>query len=219
MVGLMKNARSQIGPYTTGEEIANSVTHGVGAALAVAALVVLVVLAARRGDAWRVVSFSVYGATLILLYLASTLYHAFPWPRVKRLFKIFDHTSIYLLIAGTYTPVCLVALRGAWGWTLFGLIWAMAVGGILFKVFLIGRARILSVVFYIGMGWLAVIAVKPMWTLMPKASIAWIFAGGAFYTLGIVFYAMKKVRYHHAVWHGFVLCGSVAHFFGMLVIA
>jgi hemolysin III len=206
-------------PYSTGEEIANSVTHGVGAALAVAGLVVLVVLAAMRADAWRITAFSVYGATLILLYLASTLYHAFPWPRVKRIFKILDHTSIYLLIAGTYTPICLVAMRGPWGWTLFGLIWAMAIGGIGFKIFLIGRAKILSVVFYIAMGWLVVIAIKPMWAMLPKAAIAWIFAGGAFYTLGVIFYAMKKVRYHHAVWHGFVLGGSVCHFFAMLVLA
>jgi hemolysin III len=215
----MQAEYTQRKPYSTGEEVAHAVTHGVGAALAVAGLVVLVVLAARRADAWRIVAFSVYGATLILLYLASTLYHAFPWPRVKRVFKVLDHSSIYMLIAGTYTPICLVAMRGPWGWTLFGLIWAMAVGGICYKIFLIGRAKILSVVFYIAMGWLAVIAVKPMWIMLPKSAIAWIFAGGLFYTLGVVFYAMKGVRYHHAVWHGFVLCGSVCHFFAMLVLA
>jgi hemolysin III len=206
-------------PYSTGEEIANSATHGLGAALAMAALVVLVVMAVWRHDAWRIVSFSIYGTSLIILYTASTLYHAFPWPRAKRIFKILDHTSIYLLIAGTYTPITLVALRGPWGWTLFGLIWTMALGGILFKVFLIGRARILSVVFYIAMGWLAVVAVKPMWRLMPRAAVAWIFIGGLFYTLGVTFYAMKRLPYHHAVWHAFVLCGSLAHFFGMLILA
>ncbi len=215
----MKNSAVQEKPYSTGEEIAHSITHGVGAALAVAGLVILVVLAAGRADAWRIVAFSVYGATLVLLYLASTLYHAFPWPRVKRVFKVLDHTSIYLLIAGTYTPICLVALRGPWGWTLFGLIWAMALGGILAKIAFIGRARLLSVAFYLAMGWLAVIAVKPMGAMMPKPAIAWIVAGGLFYTLGVGFYAMKRVRYHHAVWHGFVLCGSVAHFFAMMVLA
>jgi hemolysin III len=205
--------------YTPGEEIAHSVTHGVGAALAVAGLVILVVLAAWRGDAWRVVSFSIYGTTLFLLYLASTLYHAFPWPRVKRIFKVLDHVSIYLLIAGTYTPICLVAMRGPWGWTLFGLIWGLAIGGIVLKTLLIGRAPVLSVVLYIAMGWLAVVAVKPMGAMMPKPAIAWIFAGGLFYTLGVVFYVMKRVRYHHAVWHGFVLGGSVCHFFAMMVLA
>ncbi len=215
----MNDERTASKPYSTGEEIANSITHGVGAALAVAALVILVVLASWRGDAWRIVSFSVYGTTLIILYLASTLYHAFPWPGVKRIFKVLDHVSIYLLIAGTYTPICLVAMRGAWGWTLFGLIWAMAVGGILFKIFLIGRLKILSVLFYIAMGWLVVIAIKPMWIMLPKTAIAWIFAGGAFYTLGTIFYAMKRVRYHHAVWHAFVLCGSVTHFFAMLILS
>ena len=215
----MNDERTPLKPYSKGEEIPHSVTHGVGAVLAVAGLVILVVLAAWRGDVWRIVSFSVYGTTLIILYLASTLYHAFPWPRLKGIFRILDHTSIYLLIAGTYTPICLVAMRGPWGWTLFGLIWAMATGGILFKIFLIGRLKILSVVFYIAMGWLVVIAIKPMWVMLPKAAIAWIFAGGAFYTLGVIFYAMKKVRYHHAVWHAFVLCGSVTHFFAMLVIS
>lgn len=215
----MKDTAMPRQEYSTGEEVAHSITHGVGAALAVAGLVVLVVLAAMRADAWRIVSFSIYGATLFLLYLASTLYHAFPWPGVKRIFKILDHTSIYLLIAGTYTPICLVAMRGPWGWTLFGLIWAMAIGGIVFKIFLIGKAKILSVVFYIAMGWLVVIAIKPMWAMLPKAAIVWIFAGGAFYTLGVVFYAMKGMRYHHAVWHGFVLGGSVCHFFAMLVLA
>jgi hemolysin III len=219
MFSSVKNSAVQDKPYSTGEEIAHSVTHGVGAALAVAGLVILVVLAAWRGDAWRVVSFSIYGTTLFLLYLASTLYHAFPWPRVKRIFKVLDHVSIYLLIAGTYTPICLVAMRGPWGWTLFGLIWGLAIGGIVLKTLLIGRAPVLSVVLYIAMGWLAVVAVKPMGAMMPKPAIAWIFAGGLFYTLGVVFYVMKRVRYHHAVWHGFVLGGSVCHFFAMMVLA
>jgi hemolysin III len=203
-------------PQSLGEEIANSVTHGIGAALSIAALVLLVVFASKHGDAWRVVSFSIFGATLFFLYLASTLYHSFPQPRVKRFFKILDHSSIYLLIAGTYTPITLVPMRGPWGWTLFGLIWAMAICGIISKVFLIEKFKIVSVVFYIAMGWLIVIAVKPMLHMVPKGMIIWLLIGGLCYTFGVVFYAIKKVPYFHFIWHLFVLGGSISHFFGML---
>jgi hemolysin III len=203
-------------PQSLGEEIANSVTHGIGAALSVAALVILVVFASLYGDAWRVVSFSVYGATLFLLYLASTLYHSFTNPRVKHFFHILDHSSIYLLIAGTYTPVTLVSMRGPWGWTLFGLIWFMAIAGIVTKIFLIGKLRIISVLFYIAMGWLILIAFKPMLRMVPKGLIVWLLIGGLCYTFGVVFYAFKKIAYFHFIWHLFVLGGSISHFFGML---
>jgi hemolysin III len=198
------------------EEIANSVGHGIGTALSVAAIVLLVVFAATRGDAWRVVSLSIYGTTLFLLYLASTLYHAVPGERAKRVFRIMDHSAIFLLIAGTYTPVALVTLRGPWGWTLFGLIWGMALAGIVSKVFLIDRLRWVSVVFYVGMGWLVVIAIGPLVRAAPPGLMMWLGIGGACYTLGVVFYVWKRLPYHHAVWHLFVLAGSICHFFGML---
>jgi len=202
--------------WSTGEEVANSITHGIGVALGIAALVLLVVFASIRGDAWQVVSFSIYGTTLILLYLASTLYHSFTGQRLKRFFRILDHSSIYLLIAGTYTPVTLVLMRGPWGWTLFGLIWAMAIGGIVFKVFLLEKLEILSILFYVAMGWLCIIAFKPIMQMVPKGMIIWFLIGGASYTLGVVFYVLEKIPYNHAIWHLFVLGGSISHFFGFL---
>ena len=198
------------------EELANAVTHGLGAALSIAGLVLLVVFASLHGDAWRVVSLSIYGATLVLLYVASTLYHGFRRPGVKRFFQALDHSAIYLLIAGTYTPVTLVLMRGGWGWTLFGLIWGLAVGGIVSNLLLSRRLRFLSVFFYLGMGWLVVIALKPMLRMVPTGMVVWLAVGGLCYTLGLVFYTMKKLRFHHAVWHLLVLCGSVCHFFAML---
>ncbi|MDP8207277.1 MAG: hemolysin III family protein [Candidatus Electryonea clarkiae] len=211
-----KPSRKQIKPQSAGEEIANSVTHGIGAALSVAALVLLVVFASIRGDAWRVVSFSVYGSALICLYLASTLYHAFRNERVKRFFKLMDHSSIYLLIAGTYTPITLTVMRGPWGWTLFGIIWGLAVAGVIFKLIFIGRFRIISVIIYIAMSWLIIIAFKPMVSMVPAGMITWLFIGGACYMLGVVFYVWRIFPYHHAIWHLFVLGGSISHFFGIL---
>lgn len=203
--------------YSLGEEIANSISHGIGAALSIAAIVILLFYSGNYRDAWRVVSFSVYGSTLFILYLASTLYHAFTHPAVKRFFRMIDHSSIFLLIAGTYTPVCLVAMRGAWGWTLFGLIWGIAVFGIIYETVFLGKHKYLSLAIYTGMGWLAIIAIKPMIDLLPAGLLAWIFIGGLFYTLGIVFYAWDRLPYNHATWHIFVLCGSIAHFFGILI--
>jgi len=201
-----------------GEEIANSITHGTGVGLSIAALVILVVLAARQSNAWKVVSFSIYGATMITLYLASTLYHAFPQPRVKSFFRILDHSSIFLLIAGTYTPVTLGVMRGGLGWTLFGVIWGLAIIGINFKIFALGKLKVLSVLIYILMGWMVLIAIKPLMNATPKAFLMWMLAGGLAYTLGVTFYALKKMPYHHAVWHLFVLGGSICHFFGMLIL-
>ncbi|NQT23870.1 hemolysin III family protein [candidate division KSB1 bacterium] len=203
--------------YTIGEEIASSITHGIGAALSIAALVILVVLAATRGDAWRVVSFSIYGTTLILLYMASTLYHAIQHKGAKQVFRILDHSFIYLLIAGTYTPFLLVPLRGGWGWSLFGLIWALAITGIVFKAIFINRMKKLSVVIYILMGWMIMIALKPLLAEIPKAGLWWLAGGGLSYTGGVVFYAMKSVKFSHAVWHLFVLGGSICHFFAILL--
>ncbi len=204
------------GDQSLGEEIANAVTHGIGAGLAIAGLVVLVVLAARRGDPWRIVGFSVYGATLILLYLVSTLYHGFTHAGTKRLFRLLDHAAIFLLIAGTYTPVVLIVMRGAWGWTLFGAIWALAISGVLFKVLAIGRLEWLAIAMYVAMGWLAVAAIRPMLRVVPPGLLLWLLIGGASYTLGLVFYGLKRVPFSHAVWHLFVLGGSVCHFIGLL---
>ena len=207
----------KVGDQSIGEEIANSITHGIGAALSVAGLVLLIVFSSLYGDVWRIVTFSIYGSTLIILYLASTLYHSFTNPKVKQFFKLMDHISIYLLIAGTYTPITLTVMRGPLGWTLFGLIWGMAIAGILSKLFFMGKLEVLSVLFYIAMGWLVVIAIKPMIAMVPAGMIVWLVIGGLSYTIGVIFYALKKMPYHHTVWHLFVLGGSISHFMGILL--
>lgn len=202
--------------YTLGEEIANSVTHGIGALLSVAGLTLLVVLAVIYGDVWRVVSFSIYGSSLVILYLASTLYHSFQHPKVKHVFRILDHASIYILIAGTYTPFLLVNLRGTWGWTLLAVVWGMALLGIAFKTLFIGRFEILATAAYIVMGWLIVIAFHEMLQTIPPGGVALLLAGGITYTAGVIFYAWNKLPYNHAIWHLFVLGGSICHFFAVL---
>ena len=204
--------------YSLGEEIAHSVTHGVGIVLSIAGLTVLVAFAALRGDAWHVVSCSVFGATLVLAYTASTVYHAIPgtFARAKRVLRVLDHSAIYLLIAGTYTPFCLVNLRGPWGWTLFGVVWGLAVAGIVFKALLLGRLKVLSVVAYVAMGWLVLIAARPLSRSVALGGIVLLIAGGVSYTAGVAFYAATRLKYHHAVWHFFVLSGSALHFFAVL---
>ncbi len=199
-----------------GEEAANFVTHVIGVVLSTAALSVLVTLASLYGDFWRVISFSVYGVSLVILYLFSTLYHAFRSPRVKRVFRILDHISIFLLIGGTYTPFTLVSLRGPWGWALFGVIWGLAVVGILFKTVMTGRWNTFSSIIYILMGWIVLIAFKPLMDVIPLPGILWLIAGGFAYTFGVAFYACKKLPYHHAIWHCFVLAGSACHFWAIL---
>jgi hemolysin III len=199
------------------EEFANSVTHGVGLGLSLAGLVVLIILTALRGTAWHVVSCTIYGSTLVILYAASTLYHSIQSPRAKRVLRIIDHGAIYLLIAGTYTPFTLVNLRGGLGWTLFGVVWGLAALGIVFKVFHVDRFPIASTLVYLSMGWLVVIAWKPMITLIPAGGIALIAAGGAAYTLGVFFYAAKRLPYNHAIWHLFVLAGSIFHYVAVLL--
>lgn len=216
MDGKTEEALLHVKRYSLGEEIANSVTHGIGAGLSVAALSILVTFASLNGDAWRVVSFSIYGSTLILLYIASTFYHGLPFPRAKIILQVLDHSAIFLLIAGTYTPFTLVTLRGAWGWTLFGLVWGLAICGILLKVFFINRFRILSVCLYIGMGWIMLIALKPLLSAVPVGGIVWLGIGGLAYTFGVIFYVLKQIPFNHAIWHLFVLAGSVCHFFSIL---
>lgn len=202
-------------PLSVGEEIANSVTHGVGTLLALGGVAVLVTFAALRGSAWHVAACSVFGATLILLYVASTLYHAIPFPRAKRVFQALDHAGILFLIAGTYTPFTLVTLRGPWGWSLFGVVWGLALLGLLLQLTMPQRTA-LAVGLYLLMGWAVVIALRPLLATLPTGGLALLVAGGVSYTVGVLFYVWRSLRYHHAYWHGFVLLGSAAHFFAVL---
>lgn len=199
-----------------GEEIANSVSHGVGLLAALGAFPVLVIAATRHGNTAAIVGASVFATSLVLLYLSSTLYHALSHHRAKRVFRILDHGAIYLLIAGTYTPFTLGVLRGAWGWTLFGLQWGLAILGIVLKsIGGILYAR-LSVAVYLAMGWLVVIAAGPLMAHVPPCGIFWLVAGGLFYTAGVVFYALERIRYFHFIWHLFVIAGSACHFIAVL---
>lgn len=198
------------------EETINAWTHGLGALLSLAGLAVLVFMASRNGDAWHIVSCSIYGATLVLLFSSSTLYHSFRSERVKYIFRIIDHASIYLLIAGTYTPFVLINLRGGWGWSLFGVVWGLALAGIVFQIFFVSRFRVLQTLIYLAMGWLAVIAIKPLLTSVPLPGLIWLLAGGLSYTVGALFYLWKRLPFHHAVWHIFVLAGGVCHYFAIL---
>jgi hemolysin III len=202
-------------PQRIGEEIANSVTHGVGAVLATAGVAVLVTLAARRGTAWHVVGCSVFGATLVLLYVASTLYHAITAPRAKRVLRALDHAGILFLIAGTYTPFTLVTLRGPWGWTLFGIVWGLAGLGLLLEL-ATRRHRTAAVALYLVMGWTVVIAMRPLVSGLASGGLILLVLGGVAYTAGVAFYTWQRLPYHHSLWHGFVLAGSAAHFFAVL---
>jgi hemolysin III len=207
---------SKLSTYTAGEEIANSITHGVGWLLSVAGLGILVTFAALSGGALRVASCAIFGTTLVLLYAASTLYHALPFERAKRIFRVLDHSAIFLLIAGTYTPLSLVALGGGWGWTLFGCVWFLAAVGVLLNTLAHGRWRWLSITLYLAMGWLVVVAIKPLVAALDGRELALVVAGGLLYTGGLVFYAWKRLPYGHAVWHLFVLAGSVLHYLAVL---
>lgn len=203
--------------YTLGEEIFNSVSHGTGGALAVAGTVVLIVCSAIYSDAWAVVSSCIYGASLIILYTMSTLYHAITNEKAKKFFRIMDHNTIFFLIAGTYTPITLAFMRGALGWVLFGVVWAAAIVGIVLNSINLERFRKPSVVCYVAMGWVIVIAFKPFIESVPTISLVFLLIGGAFYTIGVIFYALKKVRYFHSVWHLFTVAGSVFHYFAILL--
>jgi hemolysin III len=202
--------------YTLGEEIANSVTHGAGVVLAIAGLAVLAAFAALNGDAWHIVACSIFGAALIICYTTSTLYHSIQIEGVKRVLRALDHSAIFLLIAGTYTPFMLVNLRGPWGWSLFGVIWGLAVAGIALRLVLNGRLHGLVVALYIAMGWVVVVAVQPMLERVATGGLILLAGGGIAYTVGVVFYKWRRLPYHHAIWHGFVLLGSALHFFAVL---
>ncbi len=198
------------------EKRANTLTHGIGLLLSLAGVPGLIFMAARYGDTWHVVSCSVYGATLIVLYTASTLYHVAKETHWEQLFRVIDHACIYLLIAGTYTPFTLVTLRGEWGWTLFGLVWGCAALGICSKIFWTGRFEVVSVASYVGMGWLALIAIKPILEQFPAGCVAWLLAGGATYTFGVIFYALDRKPYMHTIWHVAVLGGSACHYVAIM---
>lgn len=199
-----------------GEEIANSVSHGVGFLAAAVAAPVLVLSAVRHGGATRTIGASVFAATMLLLYLTSTLYHALPNNRVKRVFQVLDRAAIFLMIAGTYTPFTLGVLRGTWGWTLFGLVWGLALAGVILTAAGGVRYPKISTGLYLAMGWLILIAVKPLWLRMPSWGLFWLSAGGIAYTVGVVFYAAKQVSYSHFVWHLFVITGTACHFIAVL---
>jgi len=203
--------------YSLGEEIANAVTHGIGTGLSVAGLTLLLVLSTLRGAApGQIAAFGIYGATLVLLHLSSTLYHSFQQPRVRLVFRILDHGSIYMLIAGTYTPFLVVGMPGTLAYTLLGIIWGMAVLGILRSALFIGRFRIVSTLTYLVMGWLVVIAARELMASIAYGGLVLLFAGGMSYTLGVILFAWKKIPYNHAIWHLFVLGGSICHYFAIL---
>ena len=201
---------------TLGEEIANSISHGIGLVLAIVATPILIITALRYGNAWNMVGVSVFAASMITLYLASTLYHALTHDGAKRVFRMLDHSAIFLLIAGTYTPFTLGILRGPWGWTLLVIIWTLAAVGLTMKIFLRARYAWLSVGLYLVMGWLVVIAAPQVLRVMPLSGLAWLVAGGIAYTAGVGFYAAHRVRYAHFAWHLFVITGTVCHFFAVL---
>ena len=198
-------------------ELANSVTHGVGLGLSIAGLAVLVVFASLRGEAVHIAACSVYGATLVLLYLASTLYHGVHAPRTKKVLQVIDHSAIYLLIAGTYTPFALIGLRGALGWWVFGVVWGIAAAGVAFKIVFGDRFPVVSVLVYLAMGWMCVVIIRPLLDQIGTAGVAWLMIGGLAYTAGLIFFGWQSLPYHHAIWHLFVMAGSTCHFFAVML--
>jgi hemolysin III len=210
--GSVKTDRIQ----TPGEEMANSLSSAIGLLAVIAGIPFLINAALERGSGWSLAGAIIFATTMVLLYLASTIYHAWPQNRLKKLFRLFDHSSIYLLIAGTYTPFALGALRGPWGWTLFVVVWSLALLGILFKIFGGFKYRKLSTWLYIALGWVGLFATRSFWLHVPTGGKLWILAGGLAYTVGIVFYVTKRLRYHHLIWHLFVSAGTVCHFLAVL---
>ncbi len=203
--------------YTLKEEIISSIVHGIGVFLSIAITSVLVTLSAVYGNVWSIVSTAIFGASMMLMYMASTLYHAIPFPHAKTILKKFDHIAIYYLIAGTYTPFLLVLMRGTLGWVLFAVIWSLALLGTVLKIVSSGSGtKIWSVSLYLGMGWLVLIASKTLFAVMSKLALVFLVLGGIFYTVGIIFYLWKSKKYTHAIWHGFVLVGTIMHFMAIL---
>jgi len=202
-------------PYSPAEEIANAVSHGLGALLSVAGLTLLVSYAILQNDTLRITSFSIYGSSLVILFLASTLYHAFSEPKLKSIFKLCDHCAIYLLIAGTYTPLMLVAINGPLGYLMLTIIWLLAFAGIVFKLIYGNKYPLLSVTTSVGMGGIALTCIKPLFTALSADGLVWLMVGGLFYGLGVIFYLGKRIPFNHAIWHLFVLAGAICHFFMM----
>jgi len=202
--------------YSLAEEIANAITHGVGAVLSIVALVVLIVSAATWGDGWHLASAIIYGATMFILYMASTLYHAITHPKARHVFKIIDHAGIYLLIAGTYTPFTLVTIRNDGGWWLFGVVWGLAILGIALEAAWVYRPGWVSVVVYLAMGWLALAAIRPIVANLEAPGVWLLIGGGVAYSLGTIFYVLKRVKFMHAIWHLWVLAGSALHFIAVM---
>lgn len=198
-----------------GDLLANSITHGIGALLALVAAAYLMV-ASSRGTSRLIIACAIYAATLVLIYVCSTLYHSMVRTRARHVLRVLDHSAIYLLIAGTYTPFMLVSLRGPWGWTLFGVVWILAIAGVVFKSLTTGRFAVISAIAYVLMGWIAVVAIGPLARAITWHGIAWVGVGGILYTLGVLFFALDRLRYFHALWHVFVLAGSGAHFVAVL---
>lgn len=205
----------KIHSFTKNEEIAHAITHGIGALLSIAGLVLLIVFSSLKGNPWLIVSVTVFGSTMLLMYLASTIVHSLPEGKWKDIFQIFDHSSIYLFIAGSYTPFLLVTLRNEIGWVLFGIIWGIALIGVIFKIFFVKKFLVLSTLFYILMGWLIVLVWEPLTMVMDGTGLMLLVIGGLFYTVGAVFYVWRRIPYHHAIWHLFVLAGSTFHFFSI----
>jgi hemolysin III len=202
--------------FSKKEELANSITHGVGALLSISALVILIVFSFHYGNVWHIVSFTIFGVTMVILYMSSTLLHSFPEGKAKDIFEIFDHSSIYFFIAGTYTPFLLVVIKGTLGWTLFGIVWGLAIAGTVFKCFFVKKYLFSSTALYVVMGWLIVFAWRPLVNNLSPQGMTYLIIGGALYTIGAIFYVWRGFKYHHAVWHVFVLAASVAHFFCVL---
>jgi hemolysin III len=202
--------------HITVEELPNALTHGFGLLCSILGFLVLLAVTLIRGGKWQIISCAIYGLTLICVYAASTLYHGVSSPRWKKGFLLFDHCAIYLLIAGTYTPFLLVNLRGGWGWPMFGVIWGIAVSGVLFKLLFADRFPIFSVAMYLGMGWLGIVAAKQVYVHVPSIGLAWIFAGAFAYSIGVIFYACKKIPHHHVIWHLLVMAGSGCHYIAIL---
>lgn len=220
MLKFLQNKKNKVKikrKYTLGEEIFNSVTHGVGGILSAAGTVVLIVFAAIYSDVWAVVSSAIFGASLIILYTMSTLYHAITNKKAKKFFRIMDHNTIFFLIAGTYTPLTLTVLRGTLGWILFGIVWGAAIVGIVFNSIDLEKYSKPSIICYVAMGWVIIFAIKPLMEALPSLSLTFLVVGGVLYTLGIIFYAIKRVKYFHSIWHLFTIGGSVFHYFAILI--
>ncbi len=216
MISITKmTIKSESKKYNLAEEIASSITHGIGVALSIAGLTVSLVFASLYGNAWHIVGFCIFGISLILLYTSSTLYHGFQNPKIKHIFRVIDYSAIYVLIAGSYTPVILISMRNTLGFTLLGLVWGMAFLGIILKVLFFKKLQIVAVAFYLLMGWMIVFVVKPALVVVPRGLFYWLLAGGLCYTIGVIFFALKKIPFNHTIWHFFVLGGSTLHFLGM----